>query len=296
MSSNQELQLFRKLIHKTNDAIFIADAETARIIDVNDMACTSTGYNREELLSMHVMDMDAVTITPSQWKEQVKAFREKGNIIEVSHRRKDGTTFPVEISVSYYPLDDHNGYIIGIARDITDRNRANEELKRLHEILIRQASSDPLTGISNRTKFNEVLGIEIARSKRFTLPLSLIMMDIDRFKEINDTYGHNVGDNVLREFASRVSKSIRKNDLFTRWGGEEFIILITNVTRSGTVIFAEKLRLEIETFDFSPVGRITCSFGVTEFEKNDTIDSFIKKADIALYRAKSAGRNRVESS
>jgi diguanylate cyclase (GGDEF)-like protein/PAS domain S-box-containing protein len=295
LSSNQELQLFRKLINKTNDAIFIADAETARIIDVNDMACTSTGYNREELLSMHVMDVD-VKIEPSQWKEQVKALRKEGKIIEVSHRRKDGTTFPVEINASYYPLDDHNGCIIGIARDITERNKANEELKRLHEILIRQATSDPLTGISNRIKFNEVLGMEIARSKRFTLPLSLIMMDIDHFKVINDTYGHNAGDNVLREFASRVSKSIRKNDLFTRWGGEEFMVLVTNVTRSGTVIFAEKLRLEIEAFDFSPAGRITCSFGVAAFEKNDTIDSFIKKVDIALYRAKAAGRNRVESS
>ena len=180
-------------------------------------------------------------------------------------------------------------------RDITERNKANEELKRLNEILIRQAASDPLTGISNRTKFNEVLEKEIARSIRFKLPLSLIMMDIDHFKEINDTYGHIAGDNVLREFASRVSRSIRKNDLFTRWGGEEFMILVTNVIRSGTVIFAEKLRLEIEALDFSPVRCITCSFGVTEFEKNDTIDSFIKKVDIALYRAKSAGRNRVES-
>jgi len=295
LSGNQEFQLFRNLINKTNDAIFIADAETARIIYANDMACTSTGYSQAELLSMHVMDVD-VKIELSQWKEQVKALRKEGKIIEVSHRRKDGITFPVEINVSYYPLDDHNGCIIGIARDITERNKANEELKRLHQILIRQATSDPLTGIANRIKFNEVLVKEIARSKRFTLPLSLIMMDIDHFKAVNDTYGHIAGDNVLREFASRVSKSVRKNDLFTRWGGEEFMILVTNVTRSGTVIFAEKLRLEIEAFDFSPVGRITCSFGVTGYEKTDTIDSFIKKADVALYRAKSAGRNRVESS
>jgi hypothetical protein len=123
------------------------------------------------------MDVD-VKLEPSQWKERVQVLRKEGKIIEVSHRRKDGTTFPVEINVSYYPLDVHNGFIIGIARNITERNKANEELKRLHELLIHQATSDPLTGISNRIKFNEVLGMEIARSKRFKLPLSLIMMDI----------------------------------------------------------------------------------------------------------------------
>jgi diguanylate cyclase (GGDEF)-like protein len=205
----------------------------------------------------------------------------------------------VDISATISPIFDTHGKIVGvskIARDITERIKATEELKRLNEILVRQATSDPLTGIANRTKFNEVLEIEMARSRRFALPLSLIMIDIDRFKTINDTYGHNAGDNVLREFASRVSKSIRKNDLFSRWGGEEFMILVMNVTRSGSVIFAEKLRHEIEAFDFSPVGYITCSFGVAAFEKEDTSDSFMKRADIALYRAKAAGRNRVESS
>jgi diguanylate cyclase (GGDEF)-like protein/PAS domain S-box-containing protein len=205
----------------------------------------------------------------------------------------------------YPPLDKYfrieafshsTGRFVTVFENITERIKASEELKRLKELLERQATRDPLTGISNRTKFNEVLGIEISRSKRFSLPLSLIMIDLDYFKTINDTYGHNAGDIVLRDFASKVSTYNRTNDLFTRWGGEEFMILATNVSKSGAVIFAEKLRLKIEAFDFSPVGRITCSFGVAEFDKNDTFDSFINKADTALYRAKSAGRNRVESS
>jgi diguanylate cyclase (GGDEF)-like protein len=170
-----------------------------------------------------------------------------------------------------------------------------EELKCLNEVLACQATTDPLTGIANRAKFSEVLESELARSNRFALPLSLIMFDIDQFKKINDTYGHNAGDDVLRELSAWVSKSVRKHDLFTRWGGEEFMIMFTNSTKSKATLYAEKLRLEIEALDFPQVGRVTCSFGVAEFEKDLTVDSLVQKADVALYRAKSAGRNRVEA-
>jgi diguanylate cyclase (GGDEF)-like protein/PAS domain S-box-containing protein len=292
-----ELQRFKAIIETSDDAI-ISKTMDGIIKSWNRGAERIFGYTAEEVIDKPMtiffpqdrLDEESNILLRISRGERVEHF-------ETVRVCKDGRL--VDISATISPISDTHGKIVGvskIARDITERIKATEELKRLNEILVRQATSDPLTGIANRTKFNEVLEIEMARSRRFALPLSLIMIDIDRFKTINDTYGHNAGDNVLREFASRVSKSIRKNDLFTRWGGEEFMILVTNVTRSGTVIFAEKLRLEIETFDFSPFGRITCSFGVTEFEKNDTIDSFIKKVDIALYRAKSAGRNRVESS
>lgn len=282
----------KTILRMAMDGFYIVDTE-GRIVETNDTYCSMIGYSSEELLKMSVKDVEVLD-TQEVIERRIQHVIETGSArFETKHRRKDGRVIDIEASINYLLEKQPKFYCF--MRDITERNKANEELKRLNEILIRQAASDPLTGISNRTKFNEVLEKEIARSKRFKLPLSLIMMDIDHFKEINDTYGHIAGDNVLREFASKVSKSIRKNDLFTRWGGEEFMILVTNVIRSGTVIFAEKLRLEIEAFDFSPVRRITCSFGVTEFEKNDTIDSFIKKVDIALYRAKSAGRNRVES-
>ncbi len=184
---------------------------------------------------------------------------------------------------------------VTIFEDITERKKTNDELKRLNEVLARQATTDPLTGISNRAKFREIMEIEITRCRRFSLPLSLIMFDIDHFKKVNDTYGHNTGDDVLRELTSLVSKPIRQHDLFARWGGEEFLIMVTNTTKSGAAIFAEKLRHSIETYNFPAVSRVTCSFGVGEFERVDTIDSFVQKVDAALYRAKSAGRNRVES-
>ena len=107
---------------------------------------------------------------------------------------------------------------------------------------------------------------------------------------------YNAGDDVLRELTAIVSKPIRKHDLFARWGGEEFLNMVTNSAKSGAALFAEKLRRKIEAFDFPQVESITCSFGVAEFEKDDTIDPLVKKADVALYRAKSAGRNRVELS
>ncbi len=175
-----------------------------------------------------------------------------------------------------------------------ERQQAAEELKRLNGLLERQATTDPLTGISNRLKFNNTLETELQRSMRYALPLSLIMFDIDHFKSINDTYGHQTGDSVLCELAALTLKNVRLYDLFARWGGEEFMILVTNTAPDNVRMFAEKLRLRIEDRPFAGAGRVTCSFGVAHFQGDETADRFVQRVDAALYRAKARGRNRVE--
>ena len=135
---------------------------------------------------------------------------------------------------------------------------------------------------------------EIQRTLRHGTPLSLIMMDLDFFKKINDTYGHLCGDCVLREITMLVNRTIRQYDLFARWGGEEFMILSPNNDMENARQLAERLRTEIEGFDFTSAHSVTCSFGVAEFREGDDIDSFTKRADDALYKAKDKGRNRVE--
>ncbi|WP_457640738.1 GGDEF domain-containing protein [Persephonella sp.] len=156
------------------------------------------------------------------------------------------------------------------------------------------AEIDPLTGIYNKSKFNQLLQLELERSKRYGRPLSLILFDIDYFKKINDTYGHQAGDYVLKTLAQIVSSNIRATDYFARWGGEEFVILAPETDIEGAQILAEKIRKTIEEYPFDTVGKVTSSFGVTEASLKDTPDSFVKRADVALYKAKDRGRNRVE--
>lgn len=155
------------------------------------------------------------------------------------------------------------------------------------------ASTDPLTGISNRLQFSKVLRIETDRKLHTETPMSLILLDVDHFKSINDTYGHNVGDEVLKILADLVSMMIRTTDLFARWGGEEFVLLLKDDDCDVAMATAEKLRVQIASADFPAVGKVTCSFGVAVWEQDDTAASFVARADKALYASKKAGRNRV---
>ncbi len=208
--------------------------------------------------------------------------------------RKDSSSFPVSIVAS--PLLE-NGQIAGCVaafQDITEQKEANAELNRLNVLLAHQATTDSLTGIANRMKFNERLNMELRRSRRFGTPVSLIMFDIDYFKSINDTYGHDTGDRVLRELTELVSQNMRMHDLVARWGGEEFMIIVANTGKEGAAKLAEKLRGLIEKNLFHEEASVRCSFGVTDYVKDDTFEQIVQKADLALYHAKSRGRNRVE--
>ncbi|MFZ5944733.1 MAG: GGDEF domain-containing protein [Bacillota bacterium] len=155
-------------------------------------------------------------------------------------------------------------------------------------------SHDFLTGIYNRSFYYEYLLKEIEKSKRLEYTFSLIILDIDYFKIINDKYGHDVGDLILKELSQVISKNIRKSDIFARIGGEEFALILSQTNQDSSVIFAEKIRKTVANNIFSRVGHLTISLGVTQFRKNDTIDAIYKRADLALYKSKQNGRNRVE--
>lgn len=208
-----------------------------------------------------------------------------GAVSEVEAQKRDGSEFPVEISISAVKIKD-SWHAVAVVRDITIRRLADDKLKEM-------ASTDALTGAFNRRRFNEAMQTEIARAKRYGTALTLFIFDIDHFKRINDTYGHPVGDQVLFKLAVRVSSNIRDTDIFARWGGEEFTILATNGDTHYPNILAEKLRKLIEAHPFADVGKVTCSFGVTAYRAGDDQESFVKRADSNLYRAKESGRNCV---
>ena len=227
-------------------------------------------------------------------KMMVEASIEKvlsgSDVHPIEHRiiRRDGEV--IWIRNTMVPHRDEQGLMTrydGLIEDITERKLAEEELRRL-------AATDKLTGAYNRTKCHEILEREIERVKRHNQPLSIIIFDIDRFKKVNDRYGHSAGDYVLKTIADIVRESIRKIDYFVRWGGEEFMIISSETNLKEASALAERIREIIETSAFEKVGKVTVSFGVTEFRENDTEDSLIKRADDAMYEAKKKGRNRVE--
>ena len=150
--------------------------------------------------------------------------------------------------------------------------------------------------IYNRRKLYELADIEIERSLRYKHPLSVIMIDIDHFKEINDNYGHDIGDQALQILTSTISNLIRTADIFGRIGGEEFVLILPDTDMKSAREFAERIRLCIENEKFPEVKHITISLGVTECIKEDKLHPLFKRADIALYTAKNDGRNRVASS
>lgn len=165
-------------------------------------------------------------------------------------------------------------------------------LKELNTALEIKSNTDVLTKTYNRGHFNQQLSLEMSRTNRYQTPLSLMLLDIDRFKMVNDTHGHLTGDIVLQDIAALLQRHIRKNDILARWGGEEFTILIPGVEGERALLFAEKLRLIVEECSFADELSVTCSFGVSGYVRDEEGDDFINRADKALYKAKEGGRNR----
>ena len=155
------------------------------------------------------------------------------------------------------------------------------------------AEVDELTGIYNRRKFNDLVTYHINEFKRYKTEFSLIFIDLDNFKKINDTYGHPIGDTILQKFAQITKDNIRDIDIFARWGGEEFILLLPNTDIDNAYIVSEKIRKSIENYHSSLIGSFTVSLGISSITPNDTKESLLKRADVALYKAKKEGKNKT---
>lgn len=176
------------------------------------------------------------------------------------------------------------------------RKEVEEKLRKKQEELYRLASTDPLTGMWNRMKFEEIASTEIRRAKRYDYPVSLIFLDLDRFKDINDRHGHALGDQVLKEAAGRITSFLRESDCACRWGGEEFLVLVPHSGVDDTVALAERLRMALGECRIPGGVDMSASLGIAMLEPGESLESLVRRADRALYRAKKNGRNRVEVS
>ncbi|MCX8026287.1 MAG: diguanylate cyclase [Thermodesulfovibrionales bacterium] len=201
-------------------------------------------------------------------------------------------SFPTEIhgEDECYPIKEIEEQNIVLQRLLEERTH---ELKAALQKISTLAITDKLTQIYNRLKIEESLSNEIERARRYNSIFSIILIDIDHFKRVNDEHGHIVGDKVLVEFAKILSNRIRKTDICGRWGGEEFILICPHTNLEEAFNIAKDLQKTIIQYNFFSVGKITASFGISTFSHDDTSDSLIKRADDALYQAKNGGRNRI---
>lgn len=171
--------------------------------------------------------------------------------------------------------------------------QANRELGKREESVRRISLTDALTGAGNRRKFDDELPLEVDRARRHGYPLSLIMLDLDHFKEYNDTLGHEAGDRVLRDLGVLFNQSLRQADIFYRLGGEEFVVLMPGLDKEEVAAAAERMRCLVEAHPLDKSIPVTASFGVATLDGKESGDNLLARADAAMYRAKRGGRNRV---
>ena len=188
----------------------------------------------------------------------------------------------------------YNSMVVALEKARTELDARHELLQAQAAKLEELATTDALTGAYNRRKFNELILAELERVRRYEHPLSLFILDIDHFKRINDTHGHEAGDEVLVVLADLIRAGIRATDSLARWGGEEFVVLSPEVTLEEAMRLAQRLRTAAGTYEYSFVGKVTASIGVAQHRTGETPDELFARADEALYRAKEGGRDRVE--
>lgn len=287
VQTKHKMKLLADAVEKTADMVKIIN-KNGKIVFVNDSTVNISGYSRNELIGKN----------PSVFKSghhdnnfysTIWFTVLSGNIFQGTfvNKKKNGHLFYEEETITPLLDDDKTlKYFVVTSKDISERIKMEQKLYKL-------ATVDALTGIYNRQKCIEQLDIEISKFKRYNDKFVLIMLDIDDFKRINDTYGHDVGDAVLIGISKVISQQIRKSDIFSRWGGEEFMIIAANLTIYEAIQFSEKLREDIKSNNFKNVGQITVSIGVTLPQRDETKDKLLKRVDDAMYMSKENGKNQT---
>ncbi len=287
------------------------------ILDANQNYCDILGYTHDELINLRVKDLTY----PDDWeidkgyKNQLFNYEIPYFSMDKRYYRKDGSLIWVTITVTLMRGDAfEEDYLIGVVQDISKQKAAealmiqnNENLEKLvrertlkleelNEQLMIANTIDPLTSLYNRRYISSKIGDEILRYNRSKSPFCLILTDIDFFKEVNDQFGHDCGDEVLQTISRLLRKEIRSIDTLARWGGEEFLILLPDTTIEDAYLIANRIRMRVASQIFTYEGatfNLTMTLGLAMYQKDLTMKALIKKADTALYEGKQFGRNCV---
>ncbi len=280
----------RTVFASVNEGIFIVEPDTGAIVDVNTPGCNMFGYARAELIGREIFTLSGAVVPAERpTKDRLARMQETGPRTSEWHcQAKDGRLFWGEISVRAATFGTRR-LILATVRDINDR-------KLIEAKMVKVARYDGLTGLANRAAFLERLGLALARARRGAAQFAILYLDLDHFKDVNDTLGHPFGDALLRAVAARLQGCVRDTDLVARFGGDEFAVLQDDLS---DVAAAERLAIKIKDVLAAPytIGgnrvRTTASIGIVPFSGDiHGAEAMMMKADLALYRAKDEGRNQ----
>lgn len=286
------MNLFKIIVSLSPQGIvFVDDAGT--ILLVNEALCLMSGYRIDELVG-HVVeqllpeDFQSMHVANRRVYLQSPKNRPMGTVGNLTLRRKDGLQVPIDISLRRVDQDGENGTVAFVI----DRREAQEATRLIQH----QATHDALTGLANRWLFKQYLDQELSLSRIGSKHLALLVLDLDGFKSVNDSYGHAVGDKLLVDVAHELSAAVRGSDVVARIGGDEFVILLRSVEKLGDAVFiADKLVAALSRerdIEGHPV-RTGCSIGVSMYpDHSQDADTLLRCADLAMYHAKEKGKGR----
>ncbi|MCL2675061.1 MAG: sensor domain-containing diguanylate cyclase [Firmicutes bacterium] len=296
----QNEAMYLEIINNLRDGVYFVDANR-RINFWNKAAEEITGHSAKDMLGklchetrlQHInAEGKLICVMGCPLFATLEDGQQRQHEVFVRHR--DGHRIPIKVNI--FPITEE-GKIVG-AIEIFTKNSPNVYEEELIEQLANFATRDKLTGIPNRRSVESYIEFRIAEMKRFNTKFCVVFLDIDNFGKFNNTYGHELGDEVLKTVSKSAMHTIRRSDLFGRWGGEEFIGVFEVSGSSAAVHMAEKIRALIANsevdFEGQPL-RVTASLGVTIAQESDTIESVVKRADDLMYLSKQAGKNRVTS-
>ncbi len=279
-------QNFANTLINSLPGIFYLIDENHRLIRWNRNLELALGYAEKPLRRIKLAQL-IVTDDQAKFEKFCKDTRSIGaSSLEVQLLKADGSAIPYFINGVRIDGAETGASIVGTGIDISYRHQLEQELRA-------RAITDVMTGAYNRRKMEDELKHEIQRYLRNPVPFSVAMFDIDYFKRVNDTFGHDAGDLVLKRVVELVRAQLRDNDLLARWGGEEFMILCSATPLESLHVMAERIRACIEAYCIDPVGHVTVSFGLGEYQSGESKECLLKRIDDALYLAKSSGRNQI---
>ncbi|GAB6078780.1 diguanylate cyclase [Hydrogenobaculum acidophilum] len=285
----KEKKVLENILDKANFGAFIFKVKNLEALEIE--LTYKNRYFDTMIKNQDIKTFEDFLILDDDKKELIKSYLKKMTadesglftISDITMKKDENVVLKLTMN---RVNQNHETLILCILQDITEESKI---IKYFEEL----STKDALTGVCNRRCLEEKLEEYMTLAKRYDRPLSITMFDIDFFKHINDSYGHDIGDKALKVIANIVSSNIRATDILARYGGEEFVIIAPETTLEDAKALAEKLRQEIERFSFEEDFSITCSFGVISLQKDDTKETLLKRVDDALYQAKRTGRNKV---
>ena len=288
-----ETQKIKAILDAQDNIIFVCDKDN--IVNVNKKFKEFFKIKNDEELELSIQDIfnyfhselnfisKETLLSKDSWIKYIRELNEVDRIVKIKIDEDNFKIFVINID-DYEGNEEH--YVVSLT-DIT-------QLKEKSNLFEYKASHDPLTGLFNRNKFDDIFGKEMRRGTRYNNSLSIVLFDIDYFKKVNDNFGHHAGDDILKIISEISLENVREHDFLVRWGGEEFLILLPETDDKGAQIVADKIRNQISS---KPLGdhnlNISASFGVSMMLENDDRNTFLCRVDDALYEAKKTGRNKT---